>query len=348
MKILQVCPKYYPSIGGVETHVQYISERLAKKHRVTVFTGDSSGKLAKGEEINGVLVRRFKTFSPCDAFHVSLEMLSELRKASPDVVHGHSYHAFPLYFSSFAKANKFVVTTHYHGHGHTLLRDLLIKFYRPFGKKILEAADKIIAVSTYEKELLLKDFGMDESKIVLIPNGIDLGEFNLLEKNLKDSKSILYVGRLEKYKGVQHIIQTLPLLDKDFHLEIVGKGPYKDMLVSLVNQLRLNERVRFHQDLARQELLCMYAKSGVFILLSRRESFSIVIAEALAARVPCIIANTSALTEWVDNKNCLSVDYPIDSTKLASLITTVEGRKVGDVKLWGWDRVVGELENVLA
>jgi hypothetical protein len=45
MKILQVCPKYFPSIGGVEEHVKNISERLAKKHEVTVFTCDPLGKL---------------------------------------------------------------------------------------------------------------------------------------------------------------------------------------------------------------------------------------------------------------------------------------------------------------
>ena len=44
MKILQVCPKYYPSIGGVEQHVRNTSERLAYDHEITVFTCDSSGQ----------------------------------------------------------------------------------------------------------------------------------------------------------------------------------------------------------------------------------------------------------------------------------------------------------------
>ena len=81
MKILQVCSLYSPYIGGVETHVQRISEILSRKHDITVFSGDPSGKLPREEEINGVLVRRFKIFAPGDAYHLSFEMIKELKKA---------------------------------------------------------------------------------------------------------------------------------------------------------------------------------------------------------------------------------------------------------------------------
>jgi glycosyltransferase involved in cell wall biosynthesis len=343
VKILQVCPSYYPHLGGVEEHVQNISERLAKEHEVTVFTGDPSRKLPQDEEINGVLVKRFKSFSPGDAYHLSLEMLGELRESEFDIVHGHNYHAFPLYLSRYAKANKFVVTPHYHGHGHTSVRDFLIKLYKPFGKGIFEDADSIIAVSKYEKELLLKDFNVDDGKVSVIPNGVDLAEFNNLKAIPKEPKTILYVGRLEEYKGVQYIIQTLPLLANDFRLDIVGKGPYREKLVGLINRLGLSNRVRFYHDLPRQELLQTYARAGVFVLLSQHEAFAIVVAEALAAKTPCIVANTSALSEWVDNKNCFGIDYPISNKELAKLISKVTSAKVKNVKLWEWDKVAAEL-----
>ncbi len=63
MKILQVSVGYPPYIGGVEEHVRNISERLAKKHNVTIFVTDASGKLPRQEEINGVLVRSFLSFN---------------------------------------------------------------------------------------------------------------------------------------------------------------------------------------------------------------------------------------------------------------------------------------------
>lgn len=341
-----MCPKYYPSFGGVEEHVKNISERLAKDHQVTVFACDPSGKLPREEDVNRVLVRRFKSFSPGDAYHISFEMAKELKKSGFDIVHGHSYHALPLYFARYAKAGRFIVNPYYHGHGHTPIRDFLIKLYKPLGKKIFAHADKIITISEYEKEILAKDFSIQRSEISVIPPGIDLMEFANLDRIHKETKAILYVGRLEHYKGVQHIIEALPLVDKEFCLKIVGKGPYKATLVKLIDRLGLNGRISFHEDLTRQELLKMYATAGLFILLSKYETLSIVVAEALAAKTPCIVANTSALSEWVDNKNCFGLDYPINNPELAELIRKVVGKSVGDVKLWDWDKMVGEVNGV--
>ena len=343
MKILQVCPKYYPDIGGVEEHVRNISERLAKEHGVVVFTGDASGKLPKEEEINGVLVKRFKSFAPRDAYHLSFRMAKELRKAEFDIVHGHNYHSLPLYFARNARARKFVVTPHYHRYGQTPMRNFLIKLYKPFGKKIFEQADKIIAVSNYGKQLILNDFTIDAGKIAIIPNGVDFSEFENLESIPREPKKILYVGRLEEYKGTQRIIRALPLLDEDFCLDIVGRGSYKSNLMALIYKMGLNDRVKFYQGLSRQELLKMYAKAGALILLSKHEAFSIVVAEALAAKTPCIVANTSALTEWIDNKNCFGINYPIDNEELAQLINSVIGKKVSNVKIWGWYEVAQQV-----
>lgn len=340
MRILQVCPKYYPSVGGVEQHVKNISERLAQYHDVTVFACDPSGCLLEEETINGVKVRRFRSFSPQDAYHVSLSMLKELRHSSFDVVHGHSYHAVPLFFSSYAKADKFIVNAYYHGHGHTLFRDFLFRWYRPLGGRIFKQSDRVVALSSFEKALLVKDFNIDEHKITVIPYGIDLDEFNGLHLQKAEDKRILFVGRLEKYKGVQYIIQAMPSIDTRIHLEIVGIGSYKKHLEQMVKDLRLEERVKFYQDLNRDELLAKYASSSLFVMVSKYESFSIVVAEALASKVPCIVANIAALTEWIDNRNCFGIDYPISVGELAKLIDSVIGREVHEIKLWDWDEVV--------
>lgn len=340
MKILQVCPGYFPSIGGVEEHVRNISERMTRQHEVTVFACDSSGRLAKEEEMNGVLVRRFKSFSPSDAYHVSFEMIKELRSSEFDIVHGHSYHAFPLFFSRYARKKRFMVTPYYHGHGHTPVRDSLIRLYKPFGKKIFREADKVIALSNHEKDLLIKSFKIDGDKIAVIPSGINLAEFKDLEKVEGKHKTILYVGRLEEYKGLQYVIQALPLLDAGMRLEIVGNGPYKEHLIRLTKGLGLEDRIDFYHDLPREELLHRYADADLLVLLSRYESFSIVVAEALASKTPCIVADTSALREWIDNENCFGVDYPVIIDRLAGLINEIIGRQVGEVKLWDWDQVV--------
>ena len=339
MRILQVSEMYYPVIGGLEEHVRNISERLAREHDVTVFATDPSGRLPREESINSVLIRRFDSFAPQNSYYVSLPMLLELRRSEFDIVHAHNYHAFPAFFARYATRERFVVTPHYHGHGSSMLRDYLIKLYKPLGKKIFQEADKVIAVSNYEKSLLLRDFGIPDEGVAVIPNGINMTEFRNLERAEKEHKTLLYVGRLEEYKGVQYILQALTMLDEDVHLQIVGIGPYKTSLTSLVEELGLGYRVEFYQGLPREELLQRYADADLFVLLSKYEAFSIVVAEALAAKTPCIVANTSALSEWIDNQNCFGVDHPINIDRLSALIREVMGHRVTEVKLWDWVEV---------
>jgi len=347
MRILQVCPKYQPSVGGIEEHVKNVSERLAKEHEVTVFACDPSGRLPKQEAINGVLVERFRSFCPSNAYYISPGMAKRLKQSEFDVVHGHSFHALPLYFARNAKAKRFIVTPHYHRHGHTAFRDFLIRLYRPsFGKRIFHRASRVVAVSEYERRLLAEDFTIDASKLTVIPNGIDSSEYGKQGTVSKESGSILYVGRLEEYKGLQHVIDTLPLLHKDYHLQVVGDGPYEPHLVAQTRELGLDDRVRFYHNLPHRDLLEMYARAGVFILLSRHEAFGLTVAEALASRTPCIVANTSALSEWVDDKDCFGINYPIDRKELAGLIDRVAGATVEEVPLWDWDMVVAELNRI--
>jgi glycosyltransferase involved in cell wall biosynthesis len=215
-----------------------------------------------------------------------------------DVVHAHSYHAFPALYAAQAKnRNKLIFTPYYHGAGHTFFRSLLHIPYKFLGKNIFRKADKIICVSNYEKSLVVNHFRIGEEKVAVIPNSVNLEEFKCLEMRRKDYRSILYVGRLEKYKGVQYSIKALPKLDHDIILEIVGKGRYKESLVKLARKLGVEDRVKFYQNLPRQKLLQTYVDADLFVMLSKLEAYGICVAEALAAGTPCIVANNSALRE---------------------------------------------------
>lgn len=230
MKVAQVCPRYYPDIGGVETHVQEISERLVKNgFEVEVICTDPTLRMPKHEIKNGVKVTRFWSFAPANAYYFAPQVYYYLKNGDFDLVHAHSYHALPALFAAMAKKhNRFVFTPHYHRGGHTLIRNILHKPYKSFGSKIFEKADKVICVSEHEKNMVMLDFGVPEEKIKKIPNGVNLGDFKGLGHKKKSSgKTLLYVGRLEEYKGIQHIIQTLPHL-KNVMLEIIGLGPVRE------------------------------------------------------------------------------------------------------------------------
>jgi glycosyltransferase involved in cell wall biosynthesis len=350
MKILQVCPRYYPYIGGLETHVKEISERLAKKGlEVEIWTTDPFGTLPKEDMIGNLKIKRFRSWAPNEAYYFSKDLKKCLAKNTGrfDIVHAHGYHAFPALYAAQTKSkNKLIFTPHYHGKGHTFFRNLLHIPYRFLAKRLLEKADRIICVSNYEKGLLTQNFRVKEEKILTIPNGLNLKEFKGLRKQKKDYRTILCVARLEKYKGIDFLIKVLPKLENDMRLEIVGKGPYGNKLAKLIDKLGVRDRVIFFQELSREELLQRYASADLFALLSRHEAYGISVGEALASKTPCIVSNKSALKEWIDNENCFGIDYPIDLDELAELIDKVIGKKVGELNLPDWDENVEKLFKV--
>lgn len=353
MKIVQVCPRYYPDIGGVETHVKEISERLVKRgFEVEVVCTDPTGKHPKKGIINGVKVRRFRSIAPYDAYFFAPQIYFYLKKAKCDVIHAHNYHALPAFFAALAKNNrKFVFTSHYHGRGHTGLRNILHKPYKFFGSGIFRKADRVICVSHYEKELIKENFDLSDEKLVCVPNGINLEEFEI-KGSAKDKNTILYVGRLERYKGVQHIIRALPYLE-NYKLVIVGKGPYEDELRKLAFSIDVNSRIEWLKDLSREELLEQYKSAGVFVFLSSFEAFGITVAEALASGTPCIVAEKGALKEFIADRICFGLRNPENVNELAENIIEVSKLKINlsdlpkdKIKIRSWDEVVDVYEKI--
>jgi glycosyltransferase involved in cell wall biosynthesis len=354
MKILQVCPDSYVEVGGISVHVRSISERLARKHDVTVFATNDRAQLPWFEVTNGVNVERFRCKAPSNAYFLTVDMPLRMRKSEFDVVHAHGYHAFPFHFATLAKGKMFVATPHFHGVGHSTFRDALVRLLKPFGKRTLAKADRIIAVSEFERSLIHRQFGLTRDRVDMIPNGVDYSEFDGLKKRDRGFRSVLYVGYLAGFKGAQYLVEVLPRLAEDVVLEIVGRGPLRPLLEKRAHELRVSDRVRFYHGLSRPELLQMYFDADAFVLLSRYEAYSIVVAEALTAGTPCVVAKTSALSEWVDSETVFGVGYPINIRELADNVRYVLDhgvdrqafRKWTGIKILDWNDVADKLESI--
>ncbi len=355
MRVLLVSPSPYVDSGGIAVHVRSIAERLAKRHEVTVYAPMDSTSHQRREIVNGVNVERFKCYSPNDSYVFSVDMPLRMRQVEFDVVHGHGYHCLPLHFSAFLGVHRrFVVTPHFHGVGHTSFRNGLMKAFRVVGRRTMDRADCVVAVSEFEKSLVCEHLGIAEDRVVVVPNGVSFSEFTGVKKRDKGFRSILYVGYLVGFKGAQYLVEVMPKLADDIVLEIVGKGPLKPYLEKRVKELNIADRVRFYPYLSRGDLVQKFVDADVFGLLSRYEAYSIVVAEALAAGTPCVVSRTSALTEWVDGESCFGVDFPISLSDLARKLNVVleDGvrrdamRKWVGGKLLDWDDVAARIERV--
>jgi glycosyltransferase involved in cell wall biosynthesis len=194
--------------------------------------------------------------------------------------------------------------------------------------------------------MILNNFRIDCNKIKIIPNGIDKKEFEKYKVKKKKNNKILYVGRLEKYKGIQYIIKAISLLDKKIVLEIVGTGLYKHQLKKLAQNLDVDDRVFFTQNIDRKELIQKYYESGLFISLSKYEAYGITVLEALSTGTPCIVSNISSLSEWIDNKNCYGINYPINIQELKNMIMYLIGKNIKYEFINSWDEVVNKIKTL--
>ena len=214
------------------------------------------------------------------------------------------------------------------------------------GSTTFRKADKVICVSMYEMKHLMKRFKIPESKLIIIPNGLNLEEFDNIEPTFTNDREgiLLFVGRLERYKGVQYILRALQGLN-NYRLIIIGKGPYENDLRKLAHRLKASDHVSWLKNLPRIDLLRYYKSANIFLTLSRYEAYGIAVAEALASGTSCIVAKGSALEDFIDGKSCVGLDYPINIKELRNAILSLGSKDKDEVnvKLKFWDEVTEEI-----
>lgn len=342
MNIIQVAPQYPPRTGGVETHIKEISERLVERdHNVTVLTADDGGDVRSAETRNGVEVIRHIGFAPNGAFHVAPGILRTLRQHDADVVHAHNYHSLPLLFAAIARNDaRFVATPHYHGGSASSFRDRLLSLYRPAGRWALRQADTVIAVSEWERKQLQSDFAIGAT---VIPNGVDVERFQNVDPKKRDRPYLLTVGRVEKYKGVQHVIRALPNLP-EYDLLVAGSGSYREDLERLTKTVGVDDQVTFLGYVDDEELPQLYAGAEVYVTMSSFEAYGMTVAEALAAETPCVVRDKAALSDWLDYCGCIGTDHVLRTQIVTAVGKAVEVSKFSTPT--SWKEVVNKIEHV--
>ncbi|WP_224336164.1 glycosyltransferase family 4 protein [Haloprofundus halobius] len=346
MKVLQVTHRYPPRAGGVETHVQRVSEELvARGHQVTVVTADAGADVSGRERRDGVRIRRCRGVAPGGAFHFAPGVARVVADAAgdADVVHAHNYHSFPLALAALGSGSRpFVVTPHYHGASADSVRNRLLALYRPIGARALRRADAVVAVSGWERERLRKDFGVDAT---VIPNGLDVQRFENATPLARERPRpyLLTVGRLVEYKGVQHAIRALGSLP-EYDLLVAGSGPYRTELETLARETGVSDRIEFLGFVDDDDLPSLYAGAAAHLALSTHEAYGMTVAESLAAGTPALVREAGALVDWAERADCLGVSR-VDPETVADAVRRVVGLDAPATPLPTWTEVVDELES---
>jgi glycosyltransferase involved in cell wall biosynthesis len=244
MKVALVCNKFYPNIGGVETVVFELAKNLSSLGvDVTVLTLTDNSQLPKIELCENFRVLRFREFG-LNNIKISFGLIKHLRKMSRnyDLIHVHNYHTFPAFIAALFSNNRFVFSPHYHGTGQTLFTKILHYPYWLLGAYIFAKADKVICDTDAEATLVKSHFKF-VTNIQVIPLAINVKGLHDAKKINYGSEYILTVGRLENYKNIDLIIQSLTFLPKNLKLIIVGYGSQLNYLKQLIENLKLTDRV---------------------------------------------------------------------------------------------------------
>lgn len=166
----------------------------------------------------------------------------------------------------------------------------------------LKRADKIVAISQSVKKSLIEYFNILDNKITVIYNGVNTERFSPNFKLMNTTLNLIYVGRLIEEKGIQVTLQGLTNLpsDIDFKFRIIGEGPYRSMLESIVKEENLQDKVEFLGN--RRDVPELLRKSDIFIHMPIwEEGFGITIIEAMASGLICICARSGAIPEIIQN-----------------------------------------------
>ncbi|MFA9288657.1 MAG: glycosyltransferase [Weeksellaceae bacterium] len=316
--------------GGAETYVQGMAAEFVKTgHRVTIFCGND-GHSKRYEVIDGVqIIRRGGFFTVY--IWAFLYYILRLRGKFDIIIE--SVNGVPFFTPLYTRIPKVAVIHHIHQevfreHLPTPLAviacfleaQLMPRFYRN---------TQIVTVSQSTKNSLDK-IGFHNDDAVIVYPGIDIADYKTQKKTKKPS--ILYLGRLKKYKSIDVVIEAMTDIIKkypDARLTIAGFGEYQTQLEDLTFKLGLEDFIDFTGKVNEKKKNALLAESWVFVQPSFMEGWGITVIEANASGTAVIASDVPGLRDSVrDEKTGFLIRYR-DVNGFAEAMIKV----IGDSKL---------------
>lgn len=294
MKIAIVASDYAPTVGGVQTAVKHIARNLIRRgHAVVILSALPPGNVPSAEMIDGVMVYRFPWGRrplwslPLRAVQTWFGMAQTLRAFQPDRVYVHFLTINALYVLLLHYVSSFPLVVSARGNDiqgiplrSRLQRWMLANIFRRANAILFCSAYVQRAAAPYLRHVSPHTF------VGVVGDGFDPDEFRQAQPYQNSAPYILAMGRLVHKKGFDLLIHAFSQIAPDFpnaQLLIAGDGAERAALESLIDQLKLRDRVVLLGFADRPTSLALFWGCEFFVLSSRLEPFGIVVAEAMAA-----------------------------------------------------------------
>jgi glycosyltransferase involved in cell wall biosynthesis len=179
-------------------------------------------------------------------------------------------------------------------------------------KNAVYTAKKVIAISEYTKQSLIKHFRLHSDAIEMIYEGVDLERFNPLNRqefdfaqyHISPGQYILYVGNVYPHKNIERLLEAFqqiirkPDISLDLKLVLVGKRDYFfEKIIAYAQELDILDRVVFPGFVPDEQMIHIYEKCLFYVFPSLYEGFGLPPLEAIALGAPIVISNATCLPE---------------------------------------------------
>lgn len=311
--------------GGLQTHVYHLARALSSFSVQThIITLSSINDDFKEDNLNIHLLKRSSRFPRLfTIMNDSKSVLNKIKEINPDIVHVQGTH-YPFNYISRRIPEKYPVIITVHGIiANEYKYNAGLNFFGGFISYLLEKyafrkAKNIIVCSEVMKEQVHK---LTDAQVYVVPNGVNCKGIGNINTNIKiKHPSIIYIGLLEKIKGVDVLIKATAIIKEKLpyiHVYIAGEGSQEDSLKQLVADLRLNDIIDFLGYLHDKDKYSYLKSADLCIVPSRYESFGIIILEAMACGIPIIASGVGNIPYLLKTQKNGLVVHPDDPKTLA-------------------------------
>ncbi len=356
LRVLMVCARYLPDLGGIETHVNEVARRLTilDEFDVTVLTTDRTRKRASEEVVQGVNVLRVPAWPRERDYYFAPQISSVVGQRDRwDVIHCQGIHTpVPLLAMRAARrANiPYVVTFHTGGHS-SKYRNALRSIQWRLAGPLLRNAESLIGVSHFEAKTISEQARLGRRSLSVIRNGGTLPPPP--EGTAVVAGRIVTSGRLEKYKGHHRVIEALPYVMRDIpeaHVIVLGSGSYESELRALASRLDVADRVSIRQvaPADRAAMAGALAEASVVAALSDYEAHPVAVMEALSVGRPVVGYDIAGIGDLVTEGWVWGIRPGSSAATVAqTIVEAISARPLVDpAQLPTWDDCAKQLMRV--